>query len=366
MKQRKWPAGSLLLAAPLRKPSHWFSENSKNYGWLEGNLDVELVCNMALLLEELAKHPRVDARKIVLYGFSAGAYAISELLTTHQSVIARTVVLGGIHGHGDSAAQCQALGLPPKLQQRIPEFEKKWEAYLLRLASGPNIHPDRMVVVHNTLDTLSYWAPAREIWQAMDDARTWAGMSLLRRKTFSRQASRSFKQGHNYWKMTFDEAVEELVVLRCDPPLTMEARQRFLELHCGSSSCAASSLFLPLESSSNGIIRVSVTMNEVPPPPPPPLPHFQFLPHDEDEEIPSWVTDYERAAATSAKPMEEEEEIPSWATDFGKALAVQVIATTSQLSSSTLLQVEPEEDDDYNHYWAMQTMAPARLPPPPP
>eukprot|EP00971_Amphidinium_carterae_P082770 1637554-Amphidinium_carterae.1 len=67
-----------------------------------------------------------------------------------------------------------------------------------------------MVVVHNILDTLSYWAPAREIWQAMDDARTWAGMSLLRRKTFSRPASRNFKQGHNYWKMAFDEAVEEL------------------------------------------------------------------------------------------------------------------------------------------------------------
>eukprot|EP00971_Amphidinium_carterae_P324428 6447460-Amphidinium_carterae.1 len=65
MKQRKWPAGSLLLVAPLRKPSHWwFSDNSKNYGWLEGNLDVELVCNMALLLEEQAKHPRVDPRKI--------------------------------------------------------------------------------------------------------------------------------------------------------------------------------------------------------------------------------------------------------------------------------------------------------------
>eukprot|EP00971_Amphidinium_carterae_P335576 6471511-Amphidinium_carterae.2 len=170
MRMKNWPAGSLVLVAPLRKSSHWwFSDNSKNYGWLEGNLDVELVCNMALLLEELAKHPRVDPRKIVLYGFSAGAYAISELLTTHQSVIARTIVLGGIHGHGDSVTQCQVLALPPKLQQRIPEFEKKWEAYLLRLASGPNIHPDRMVVVHNTLDTLSYWAPAREIWQAMDD-----------------------------------------------------------------------------------------------------------------------------------------------------------------------------------------------------
>eukprot|EP00971_Amphidinium_carterae_P245370 4872668-Amphidinium_carterae.1 len=60
--------------------------------------------------------------------------------------------------------------------------------------------------------------------------------------------------------MAFDEAVEELVVLRCDPPLTMEARQSFLELHCGPSSCAASSSSLPLMSSSDGVFRVSVTM----------------------------------------------------------------------------------------------------------
>eukprot|EP00971_Amphidinium_carterae_P104721 2073913-Amphidinium_carterae.1 len=59
---------------------------------------------------------------------------------------------------------------------------------------------------------------------------------------------------------------------------------------------------------------------------------------DEDEEIPPWVTDYERATAMPAIPMEEEDEIPSWATDFGKALAAQVISTTSQLSPSTLLQ----------------------------
>eukprot|EP00971_Amphidinium_carterae_P352129 6492444-Amphidinium_carterae.2 len=214
-----------------------------------------------------------------------------------------------------------------------------------------------MVVVHNTLDTLSYWAPAREIWQAMDEARTWAGMSLLRRKTFSRQASRNFRQGHNYWKMTFDEVVEELVVLRSDPPLTMEARQRFIEVHCGSSSGASSSF--PMASSS-GDFSVSVTMLEVPPPPPP-LPHIQFLPQDDDD-IPTWVTDYERAIANVTKV--DEEEIPSWATDFGKERAAQVIATTSQLSPSSLLPVQ--EEDDYNHYWAMQTMAPARLPPPPP
>eukprot|EP00971_Amphidinium_carterae_P324840 6454807-Amphidinium_carterae.1 len=68
MSSKRWPAGSLILVAPLRKPTHWwFSDNNKNWGWLEGELDIELVCNMGLLIEELARHPKVDPRKIVLY-----------------------------------------------------------------------------------------------------------------------------------------------------------------------------------------------------------------------------------------------------------------------------------------------------------
>eukprot|EP00971_Amphidinium_carterae_P345762 6486889-Amphidinium_carterae.1 len=214
MSSKKWPAGSLLLVAPLRKPTHWwFSDNIKNWGWLEGELDVELVCNMGLLIEELARHPKVDPRKIVLYGFSAGAYVVTELLTTHQSVPARVVALGGV-----------ILGLPPKLQSKVGEFERKWTAYLYRLMSGPNVHADRFVVVHNTLDTLSYWQPASEIWNALDQSRIWAGASLLRRILFTRQASRAFKQGHNYWKLTFEEIIDELVMLRSDPALSEVGR----------------------------------------------------------------------------------------------------------------------------------------------
>eukprot|EP00971_Amphidinium_carterae_P135637 2687330-Amphidinium_carterae.2 len=179
---------------------------------------------MGLLIEELARHPRVDSRKIVLYGFSAGAYAITELLTTHQSVPARAIVLGGVHGHGDSEAQCRVLNLPMKLQARIAEFDRKWDAYLYRLISGPNVHAERFVVVRNTLDTLSYWEPASAIWNALDQSRIWAGASMLRRVLFTRQASIAFKQGHNYWRLTFEEVIDELIALRVDPPLSEQTR----------------------------------------------------------------------------------------------------------------------------------------------
>eukprot|EP00971_Amphidinium_carterae_P343187 6482803-Amphidinium_carterae.1 len=237
MSSKRWLAGSLILVAPLRKPTHWwFSDNNKNWGWLEGELDVELVCNMGLLIEELARHPKVDPGKIVLYGFSAGAYAVTELLTTHQSVPARVVVLGGVHGHGDTEEQCKILGLPPKLQSKVPEFEKKWTAYLYRLMSGPNVHADRFVVVHNTLDTLSYWQPASEICNALDQSRIWAGTSLIRRSVFTRQASRAFKQGHNYWRLTFEEAIDELVTLRSDPSLSENGRLQIVNERDRASS----------------------------------------------------------------------------------------------------------------------------------
>eukprot|EP00971_Amphidinium_carterae_P350386 6491515-Amphidinium_carterae.1 len=99
-----------------------------------------------------------------------------------------------------------------------------------------------------------------------------------------------------------------------------------------------------------------MTISEVPPPPPPPLPQMLLPLVDEVEEIPPWVMEYEKATSKSGPLLEDEEELPSWATDFGKALAAQVVSTTSQLSPSTLLQVE--EDDDFNHYWAMQSIWP--------
>eukprot|EP00971_Amphidinium_carterae_P282774 5614026-Amphidinium_carterae.2 len=194
MSSKRWPAGSLILVAP--KSTHW---------WFSAN---------------------------------TGAYAVTELLTTHQSVPARVVVLGGVHGHGDTEEQCRILGLPPKLQSRVVEFERKWTAYLYRLMSGPNVHADRFVVVHNTLDTLSYWQPASEIWNALDQSRIWAGASLLRRILFTRQASRAFKQGHNYWKLTFEEAIDELVALRVDPPLSEAARIEIVNDRLGSRLAA--------------------------------------------------------------------------------------------------------------------------------
>eukprot|EP00971_Amphidinium_carterae_P325173 6455302-Amphidinium_carterae.1 len=58
----------------------------------------------------------------------------------------------------------------------------------------------------------------------MDQSRIWAGASLLRRIVFTRQASRAFKQGHNYWKLTLEEAIDELVTLRSDPTLSEDGR----------------------------------------------------------------------------------------------------------------------------------------------
>eukprot|EP00971_Amphidinium_carterae_P272609 5410622-Amphidinium_carterae.4 len=110
-----------------------------------------------MLTEELARHPQCPD------------------LTPCQAVPARAIVLGGVHGYGDSVEQCQKLDLPLKLQPKIRQLDQKWDAYLDRLISGPSTHADRIVVVHNTKDVLSYWEPAlaiSPIWNAIDQSRT--------------------------------------------------------------------------------------------------------------------------------------------------------------------------------------------------
>eukprot|EP00971_Amphidinium_carterae_P116247 2302970-Amphidinium_carterae.2 len=116
--------------------------------------------------------------------------------------------------------------------------------------SGPNVYADRFVVVHNTLDTLSYWQPASEIGNALDQSRIWAGASLLRRIVFTRQASHAFKQGHNYWKLTFEEAIDELVTLRSDPALSEDGRLQ-IRLSMSDSRRGAHVVMLSLAPSSS-------------------------------------------------------------------------------------------------------------------
>eukprot|EP00913_Durusdinium_trenchii_P018224 g17121.t1 len=65
-------------------------------------------------------HPRVDKRRLGLFGFSAGAYAVLEMFASGLVPISRLAV-GGLHGHG----QPNVKHIPQKRSAGVVEkFEK--------------------------------------------------------------------------------------------------------------------------------------------------------------------------------------------------------------------------------------------------
>eukprot|EP00971_Amphidinium_carterae_P350844 6491772-Amphidinium_carterae.2 len=158
---------------PLRPSNHWWMiDRYGDYGWLEGNLDVTFLNNMHHLFDLAIRHPQVDPNKVFMFGFSAGGYALTEMIASHRGLSARAIVLGGIHGHGNAvedAIKCYS-GAKPK-PEVLDSFADKWSAYLERMRNSPPRHVLQIFAVHNVKDTLSPWGPAQSIIDALDTTR---------------------------------------------------------------------------------------------------------------------------------------------------------------------------------------------------
>eukprot|EP00971_Amphidinium_carterae_P247673 4918048-Amphidinium_carterae.1 len=82
----------------------------------------------------VGRNARINSNLIFISGFSAGAYACSELLALGLDFPVAAMVFGGVHGHGNTPEICATQQLGQLAKLRIPEFNGKWQAYLRRLS----------------------------------------------------------------------------------------------------------------------------------------------------------------------------------------------------------------------------------------
>eukprot|EP00971_Amphidinium_carterae_P326037 6456648-Amphidinium_carterae.4 len=217
--------GDFLLLFPIRPCDHWwFVDNDKHLGWLEGNLNSDLVLKMHDLFDLAANHSLVDPEKVFLFGWSAGGYALTEMLAHKRSLPARAMVIGGFHGHGNTQDEVQAFGVPVTMQSRFPAFEMKWQAYLARLASPPQHHVPKIVAVHNMYDAQSSWKPAQTILDVIDATRLGAAVPLVERIALTLTPNRNKnKTGHSYSKSAIDALYKLMCDVATEMPTTQEA-----------------------------------------------------------------------------------------------------------------------------------------------
>ena len=89
-----------VMAAPRRdNRKWWFISDAGEWGWLDGSFDRIETETVADWINHMANLPGIDRNRISIIGFSAGAYAATEILACSR-VRLHCLFVGGVHGHG--------------------------------------------------------------------------------------------------------------------------------------------------------------------------------------------------------------------------------------------------------------------------
>jgi len=118
-------ATPFVLASPLLPKGMWWvlDRDSDPWGFVDGNFLPDVADDYLAWMDALASQPGVDANWMSMLGFSAGAYAVTELMCRNRTLHFRGVVVGGVHGH----SQPDTKDLEGK-RAKYPEYVlEKWE-----------------------------------------------------------------------------------------------------------------------------------------------------------------------------------------------------------------------------------------------
>ena len=181
---------TFVFVIPLRPQGHWwFLDNDSAFGWVDGKFCANLVDAFLEWIRYLSSDKCIDPEYVSLLGFSAGAYAVAELLARNSAVPIRGVVIGGVHGHG----QPDTSDLEPS-QTPPDDVLEKWTAFLARLR-GVKQTPSCLIGIHNIYDCMCPWKHAELIYREM--------ISCLSPHTTIDVRCPFGARNHNYFDQTF-------------------------------------------------------------------------------------------------------------------------------------------------------------------
>lgn len=231
---------AFVLVTPLRPLGYWWTiEGDSDWSYVDGLFQHEKAEELAEWLQELAQDPAIDSERVSLLGFSAGAYAITELLATclFRPFVA---VLGGVHGHG----QPDMKNIVGKRKAKEEEILEKWDAYIERVRHHGGA-TGGILGAHNQGDAHSSHEYAQHIYNALIEGQEEHQLEARVKCELVPLDCESKKKGgrcsHNYIKNTFHrkELVDYLLgsplaaarapaePTACPaPPLPVHARQR--------------------------------------------------------------------------------------------------------------------------------------------
>lgn len=171
-----------IVVTPLRpKGMWWVLDTCGKFGFIEGNLQPEMARAFARWMRALcslaSQEGGIDAKRPRAFGFSAGAYALTEILAQDdmKPFIFR-LALGGLHGHG----QPDLDGLTGWRKSKYADIcLDKFQDYLDRLSRHPGV-PGGMTCFYHPDDAECPWKYGRIIANVLDRRQLQLGHAALR------------------------------------------------------------------------------------------------------------------------------------------------------------------------------------------
>ena len=168
----------VLLALEPRKGHTWFIKDCKKpyWTWIDGQYDRGTVITMSHVIGRVVrKHQAyIDSALISLVGFSAGAYAVTELLAFSDSKFhIHRVVLAGVHGHG----QPDDRGISQNRRNNMDNIRNKWTKYEKRIASHRGAEGG-IAYLHNDTDETCPLKFAKDIRKVLEERQADLGLPL--------------------------------------------------------------------------------------------------------------------------------------------------------------------------------------------
>ena len=156
-----------VLVAPFRPYETWWvlDDCRPPWGCVTGSLLTGEVDKYCRWIQTLAEASGIDRTSVSLFGGSAGAYAISEIIAAGTCAL-HCVGLFAVHGHGRPDFD----GLDEERKNRSDEIMGKWTAYINRIRNHRTT-PNILIGVHNEKDTCWPWKYARVIYTAFHHGR---------------------------------------------------------------------------------------------------------------------------------------------------------------------------------------------------
>ena len=182
-----------MLVTPRQWSGHWwFLDDRGENGWLQGHLSIPLLNATARFIALLAKSRGIDSQRVALMGFSAGAYACTELLGSRLLPPIRGVGLGGTHGHGAE----DMTDVPERMRRQ--GFQNFMD-YMERVQSHSGAAYIEMS--HALEDVRSRYADACRIREALNVGQRAAHQPSVKFRTVP--PDRPSKTNHNYYNAAF-------------------------------------------------------------------------------------------------------------------------------------------------------------------